>query len=116
MEALPTPAGPRCVEVKKRGIQRALAELIATYGPDDHQLSPWERHCLGAALIFLRFGYFDQAADRIARVLDPPVPLPPFPSPPALTIDDVRRQIDDGRCRVARPPFRESGGRVPDRS
>lgn len=81
----------------KTAVERALSELLATFAPHERALSPWERHCLWAALTFLRFGYFSQALLRIRDVLDPPLPLPPFPTPRALTLDDVRRHLSDSR-------------------
>lgn len=80
-------------ENERKCAERALAELLAAFAPHERALSPWERHCLWAALTFLRFGYFEQALMRISDVFDPPLPLPAFPMPRALTLDDVRRHL-----------------------
>jgi hypothetical protein len=77
----------------KKDVERALAELLAALAPHERPLSPWERHCLWGTLVFLQFGYFEQALRRIRDVLDPPFPLPAFPPPRALTLDDVRRHL-----------------------
>ena len=74
-------------------VERALAELLDTYAGQPQGLSAWDRYCLGGALTMMRFGYYAQALRRIDEVMDPPIPLPRFPSPRPLTVDDVRRAI-----------------------
>ena len=78
-------AGPRDVE-------QALIRLLAIFGcwPS---LSEWERHCLSSALIFEQHGYFEKALTKIGEVFEPPVPLPPFPKPPPITLDDISRHV-----------------------
>jgi len=70
-------------------VERALLQLVKQYVPTDAPLSPWERHCLSSALLFERYGYFDKALTKIKDVLEPPFPLPTFPTPPQMTIRDV---------------------------
>ncbi len=92
---------PSALEKPKRGkkmeskdVERALNELLEAYS-HERPFSPWERHCLWAALTFTRFGYFEQALKRIRDVLDPPFPLPAFPSPRALTPGDLHQHLRD---------------------
>src|SRR6266404_1018446 len=79
-------AGPRDVE-------QALVRLLAMYSVVGHSLSEWERHCLSSALIFEQHGYFEKALTKIGEVFEPPVPLPPFPKPPPITLDDICRYL-----------------------
>jgi len=79
-------AGPRDVE-------QALVRLLAMYSVVGHSLSEWERHCLSSALIFEQHGYFEKALTKIGEVFEPPVPLPPFPKPPPITLDDISRHV-----------------------
>jgi hypothetical protein len=68
-------------------------KLLATYSGCEGPLSDWERHCLSLAMVFERHGYFDKALTKIAEVLEPPFPLPAFPKPEPLSIDDIRRTL-----------------------
>jgi len=70
-------------------VERALLQLVKQYVPTDAPLSPWERHCLSSAFLFERYGYFDKALEKIKDVLEPPLPLPTFPTPPQMTLRDV---------------------------
>jgi hypothetical protein len=70
-------------------VERALVQLVKQFAPTDTPLSAWERHCLSSALLFERYGYFDKALKRINEVLEPPIPLPSFPTPPQITLHDV---------------------------
>jgi len=63
------------------------------YSVVGHSLSEWERHCLSSALIFEQHGYFEKALTKIGEVFEPPVPLPPFPKPPPITLDDISRHV-----------------------
>jgi len=62
---------------------------VKQYVSTDAPLSAWERHCFSSALLFERYGYFDKALKKINEVLEPPVPLPTFPTPPQMTLRDV---------------------------
>jgi len=70
-------------------VQKALLQLVKQYVSTDAPLSAWERHCLSSALLFERYGYFDKALEKIKDVLEPPLPLPTFPTPPPMTLRDV---------------------------
>ena len=70
-------------------MERALLQLVKQYPSTDAPLSAWERHCLSSALLFERYGYFDKALTKIKEVLEPPFPLPAFPTPPQMTLRDV---------------------------
>jgi hypothetical protein len=63
------------------------------YSVVGHSLSEWEQHCLSSALIFEQHGYFEKALTKIGEVFEPPVPLPPFPKPPPITLDDISRHV-----------------------
>ena len=70
-------------------MERALLQLVKQYPSTDAPQSTWERHCLSSALLFERYGYFDKALKKINEVLEPPFPLPAFPTPPQMTLRDV---------------------------
>jgi hypothetical protein len=70
-------------------VERALLQLVKQYVRTDAPLSAWERHCLSSALLFERYGYFDEALKKINEVLEPPFPLSTFPTPPEMTLRDV---------------------------
>jgi hypothetical protein len=70
----------------------ALDGLLASHA-DQTSLSAWERHCLGQALILLRYGYYEPARVKVEMILQPPHPLPSFPLPQPLTLDDARRAL-----------------------
>jgi hypothetical protein len=53
-------------------VERALIELVQTYARRHKTFSAWDCHCLGAALSFLRFGYYEQAQQMVGKVADPP--------------------------------------------
>jgi hypothetical protein len=57
-----------------------------------------------------RHGYFEKALIKIREVFEPPIPLPPFPKPPPITLDDISRHVtavakkpDPGRKPQAEP-------------
>jgi hypothetical protein len=79
-------AGPKDVE-------QALVRLLAIYSTVSRSLSEWEQHCLSTALVFARHGYFENALIKIGEVFEPPVPLPPFPKPPPITLDYISRHV-----------------------
>ena len=79
-------AGPRDVE-------QALVRLLAMYSAVSCSLSEWEQYCLSSALVFERHGFFEKALIKIGQVFEPPIPLPPFPKPPPITLDDIRRRV-----------------------
>jgi hypothetical protein len=79
-------AGPRDVE-------QALVRLLAMYSAVSRSLSEWEQYCLSSAFVFERHGYFEKALTKIGEVIEPPIPLPPFPKPPPITLDDIRRRV-----------------------
>ena len=74
-------------------MEQALVRLLAMYSVVGHSLSEWERHCLSSALIFEQHGYFEKALTKIGEVFEPHVPLPPFPKPPPITLDDISRHV-----------------------
>src|SRR5262252_2881721 len=78
-------------------VQKALLQLVKQYVSTDAPLSAWERHCLSSALLFERYGYFDKALKKINEVLEPPFPLPAFPTPPQMTLRDVPQQALEQR-------------------
>jgi hypothetical protein len=80
------------------------------YSAVSRSLSEWEQYCLSSALVFERHGYFEKALIKIGEVLEPPIPLPPFPKPPPITLDDISRHVtaaaerpDPGRRPQAEP-------------
>ena len=79
-------AGPRDVE-------QALVRLLAMYSAVSRSLSEWDQYCLSSAFVFERHGYFEKALTKIGEVFEPPIPLPPFPKPPPITLDDIRRRV-----------------------
>src|SRR5215831_19274111 len=84
-------------------VQKALLQLVKQYVSTDAPLSPWERHCLSSALLFECYGYFDKALEKIKDVLEPPFPLPAFPTAPQMTLRDVVAhllQSDGSLCRL----------------
>ena len=74
-------------------VEMALVNLLAAYSDYEGPLSDWERHCLSLAMVFERHGYFDKALTQIGQVLEPPFPLPAFPKPEPLSIEDIRRTL-----------------------
>ena len=76
-------------------MERALLQLVKQYVSTDAPLSAWERHCLSSALLFERYGYFDKALKKINEVLEPPFPLPAFPTPPEMTLRDVITHLQE---------------------
>ena len=74
-------------------MEQALVRLLTMYSAVSRSLSEWERYCLSSALVFERHGYFEKALTKIEEVFEPPVPLPPFPKPPPITLDDITRHI-----------------------
>ena len=60
---------------------------------------------------------FEKALIKIGQVFEPPIPLPPFPKPPPITLDDISRHVSAatkkpdpdadhrlGRSATRRPP------------
>src|SRR5215510_15007327 len=76
-------------------VEKALLQLVKQYVSTDAPLSAWERHRLSSALLFERYGYFDKALKKINEVLEPPVPLPAFPTPPEMTLRDVITHLQE---------------------
>jgi len=77
----------------QRDVEQALARLLAMYSAVSRSLSDWEQYCLSSALVFARHGYFENALTKIGEVIEPPVPLPPFPKPPPITLEDISRYV-----------------------
>jgi hypothetical protein len=77
----------------QRDVEQALVRLLAMYSAVSRSLSEWEQYCLSSALIFERYGYFEKALIKIGEVFEPPIPLPPFPKPPPITLDDISRHV-----------------------
>jgi hypothetical protein len=77
----------------QRDVQQALVRLLTMYSAVSRSLSEWEQYCLSSALVFERHGYFEKALIKIREVFEPPIPLPPFPKPPPITIDDISRHV-----------------------
>jgi hypothetical protein len=74
-------------------VEHALVRLLTMYSAVSRSLSEWEQYCLWSALVFERHGYFEKALTKIREVFEPPVPLPPFPKPPRITLADISRHI-----------------------
>jgi hypothetical protein len=79
--------------VGPRDVEQALVRLLAMYSAVSRSLREWEQYCLSSAFVFERHGYFEKALTKIGEVFEPPIPLPPFPKPPPITLDDVRRRV-----------------------
>ncbi len=77
----------------QREVEQALVRLLTMYSGVSRSLSEWEQYCISSALVFERHGYFERALIKIGEVFEPPVPLPPFPKPPAITLDDISRHV-----------------------
>lgn len=77
----------------QRDVEQALVRLLTMYSAVSRSLSEWERYCLSSALVFERHGYFEKALIKIGEVLEPPIPLPSFPKPPPITLDDISRHL-----------------------
>ena len=91
-------------------MEQALVRLLTMYSPVSSSLSEWEQYCLSSALVFERHGYFEKALIKIGEVFEPPFPLPSFPKPPPITLDDISRHVtaaaenpDPGRRPQAEP-------------
>jgi hypothetical protein len=94
----------------QRDVEQALARLLTMYSAVSRSLSEWDRYCLSSALVFERHGYFEKALIKIGEVFEPPIPLPPFPKPPPITLADISRHVtaaaekpDPGRRPQAAP-------------
>ena len=74
-------------------MEEALVRLLTMYSAVSRSLSEWERYCLSSALVFERHGYFEKALIKIGEIFEPPIPLPPFPKPPPITLDDISRHV-----------------------
>jgi hypothetical protein len=77
----------------QRDVEHALVRLLTMYSAVSRSLSEWEQYCLSSALIFERHGYFEKALIKIGEVFEPPIPLPSFPKPPPITLDDISRHV-----------------------
>ena len=77
----------------QRDVEHALVRLLTMYSAVSRSLSEWEQYCLSSALIFERHGYFEKALIKIGQVFEPPIPLPSFPKPPPITLDDISRHV-----------------------
>ena len=79
--------------VGPRDVEQALVRLLEMYSAFSRSLSEWEQYCLSSALVFERHGFFEKALIKIGQVFEPPIPLPPFPKPPPITLDDISRHV-----------------------
>ena len=79
--------------VGPRDVEQALVRLLEMYSSVSRSLSEWEQYCLSSALVFERHGFFEKALVKIGQVFEPPIPLPPFPKPPPITLDDISRHV-----------------------
>jgi len=77
----------------QRDVEQALVRLLTMYSAVSCSLSEWEQYCLSSALVFERHGYFEKALLKIGEVFEPPIPLPSFPKPPPITLDDISRHL-----------------------
>src|SRR5258708_34556974 len=98
---------------EERDVKQALVRLLRMYSAVSCSLSEWEQYCLSSALVFERHGYFEKALIKIGEVFEPPIPLPPFPKPLPITLDDISRHVaaaaekPDPGCRPPAGPRRE---------
>jgi hypothetical protein len=85
-------------------VQKVLLQLVKQYVSTDAPLSR-----LSSALLFERYGYFDKALEKIKDVLEPPLPLPTFPTPPPMTLRDVVAHLlqSSGMPRWIGEPYKE---------
>ena len=83
----------RNVGQDKDEVEQALVRLLTLYSAVSRSLSEWEQYCLSSALVFERHGYFEKALIKIGEVFEPPIPLPQFPKPSAITLDDISRHV-----------------------
>ena len=74
-------------------MEQALVRLLTMYSAVSRSLSEWEQYCLSSALVFERHSYFEKALTKIGEMFELPVPLPPFPKPPPITLDDISRHV-----------------------
>jgi hypothetical protein len=74
-------------------LEAELTGVLATYLAEHHSLNSWDCHRLGAAIAYLELGFYSQALERVTQILRPPVPLPSFSFPRALTLEDLRNAI-----------------------
>ena len=79
--------------VGPRDVEQALVRLLEMYSAVSRSLSEWEQYCLSSALVFERHGFFEKALIKIGQVFEPPIPLPSFPKPPPITLDDISRHV-----------------------
>jgi hypothetical protein len=77
----------------QRDVEQALVRLLTMYSAVSRSLGEWEQDCLSSALVFERHGYFETALIKIREVFEPPIPLPTFPKPPPITLDDISRHV-----------------------
>ena len=82
-----------CRATWAKDVEQALVRLLTTYSAFSRSLSEWEQYCLSSALVFERHGYFEKALIKIGEVFEPPIPLPSFPKPPPITLDDINRHV-----------------------
>ena len=74
-------------------VERAIADWLDDYGRDRESLSAWEAHCFAMVLTFVRYGYYDRALDRLAAVIEPPTPLPLFPTHHLMSLEQLLRAM-----------------------
>lgn len=86
------PSDPLGNRDPRTDLRTALGTLLVRHGGRT-TLSAWERHCLGQALTLLRYGYYEPARIKVEMMLQPPHPLPTFPLPRPLSLEDVRRAL-----------------------
>jgi hypothetical protein len=77
----------------KAALETELKCLLGTYLAEHRSLNSWDCHCLGAAIAYLKLGFYSQALEWVMQILPPPVPVPTFPFPQPLTLEDVRNAI-----------------------
>ena len=77
----------------RAALEAELRFLLANYPAEHRSLSAWDCHCLGAAIASLEVGSYSRALERVMQILPPPVPMPAFPSPLPLTLEDLRNAI-----------------------
>jgi|SRR5689334_5151184 hypothetical protein len=77
----------------KEALEAELACLLGEYVRHRRTLTSWDCHCLRQAIDFVEAGRCAQALERVTQISRPPVPLPVFPVPQALTLADICRAL-----------------------
>ena len=88
-----TPSGAAAT---RDDVERALADWLDEHAGDRTSLSPWEAHCFALLLTFLRYGYYEEALDQLAYILEPPIPLPIFPLHHLMSFDQLVHALPTG--------------------